>query len=284
MSLTNRASQLDYVMGLPNIWTQCWTYRMAGRFRDETDMGGEGDIFLTTHWPLIEKVGDEGDRYGNLIALLIKNYWKPVYCYLRHKGYGNEDAKDLTQGFFHEVVLDRNLVQRADPAKGRFRSFLLHALNQYLINERDKRMAKKRIPQRKLVSLGSVNLPTLPQGVDKWSSEDVYNYAWLSALLDRVLAEVEKSCLAKGMELHWQVFRERVAQPTLSNLPAPSLAEVCKRHDIEDPGKASNMMLTVKRRFQAVLRQHVRSTVISEGRIPGEVREILRFFPKSLQD
>ncbi|MHC4679045.1 MAG: RNA polymerase sigma factor [Planctomycetota bacterium] len=257
---------------------------MAGRLRDETDMGGERDIFLTTHWSLIEKVGDEGDRDGTLVAALLENYWKPVYCYLRHKGHGNEDAKDLTQGFFHEVVLDRNLVRRADQAKGRFRSFLLHALNQYLINERDKRMAKKRIPQRKLVSLDNVDLLTLPQGVDKWSSEDVYNYAWLSALLDRVLAEVEKSCLAKGMELHWHLFHERIAQPTLSNLPAPSLAEVCERHNIEDPGKASNMILTVKRRFQAVLRQHIRSTVISEGKIPEEVREISRFFPKSLQD
>lgn len=257
---------------------------MAGRFRDEIDIGGERDIFLTTHWSLIEKAGDEGDRDKILIALLLENYWKPAYCYLRHKGYSNEDAKDLTQGFFHEVVLDRNLVQRADQAKGRFRSFLLHALNQYLINERDKRRAKKRIPQGKLVSLDNVDPPTLPQGIDKWNSEDVYNYAWLSALLDRVLTEVEKSCLAKGMELHWQVFHERVARPTLDNLPAPSLADVCNRYDIQDPSKASNMILTVKRRFQAVLRQHVRSTVISEGRISEEVREISRFFPKSLQD
>ena len=119
---------------------------MAGKFHDETDIGGERNIFLTTHWSLIENVGDEGERDRALIALLLENYWKPVYCYLRHKGYGNEDAKDLTQGFFHEVVLDRNLVQRADPAKGRFRSFLLHALNQYLINELDKRIAKKRVP------------------------------------------------------------------------------------------------------------------------------------------
>ena len=77
-------------------------------------------------------------------------------------------------------------------------------------------MAKKRIPQRKLVFLDNVDLLTLPQGVDKCSSEDVYNYAWLSSLLDRVLAEVERSCLAKGMELHWHLFHERVAQPTLN--------------------------------------------------------------------
>lgn len=257
---------------------------MAGKFRDETDIGGDRDVFLTTHWSLIEDVGGEEDRDRALIGLLLDSYWKPVYCYLRYKGYGNDEAKDLTQGFFHEVVLNRNLVQRADRSKGRFRSFLLHALNQYLINERDKKKARKRIPKDKLVSLNSVDAPVLPQAVAQWSPEDAYNYAWLSSLLDRVLSDVERSCLAKDMEIHWKVFRDRVARPTLDNVPAPSLAEVCKRYDLRDPSQASNMALTVKRRFQAILRQHIRNTVVSEGRISEEIAEILRFFPERVQD
>src|SRR5512136_3003846 len=98
--------------------------------RDQTDMGGTAETFLTTHWSLIEGVQKHADPDRALIGLLLERYWKPVYCYLRRKGYKNEDAKDLTQGFLHEVVLDRQLIQRADPAKGRFRSFLLHALKQ----------------------------------------------------------------------------------------------------------------------------------------------------------
>ena len=77
-----------------------------------------------------------------------------MYCYLRRKNYDNERAKDLTQGFFHEVVLNRALIERADQAKGRFRSFLLHALNEYLIDEQRKETAQKRIPKDKLVSPG----------------------------------------------------------------------------------------------------------------------------------
>ncbi|MCU0918646.1 MAG: hypothetical protein MUC88_29425, partial [Planctomycetes bacterium] len=78
---------------------------MMGR-RDQTDMGGDGQTFLTTHWSLIEGIQSEGDPEQALIGLLLQRYWKPVYCYLRHRGYPNEQAKDLTQGFFHEVVLD----------------------------------------------------------------------------------------------------------------------------------------------------------------------------------
>ena len=96
---------------------------------DYTDLGGAGYVFLTTNWSLIEGIQSTDDNNRSLIELLLKRYWKPVYCYLRRKGHSNEQAKDLTQGFFHEVVLNRNLVQRADQSKGRFRAFLLHALD-----------------------------------------------------------------------------------------------------------------------------------------------------------
>ena len=109
---------------------------------DMTDMGGAGEAFLTTHWSIIDNVSSsDDDKNQALIGLLLDRYWKPVYCYLRRKGHDNEQAKDLTQGFFHEVVLTRNLIGRADSTKGRFRTFLLHALNQYLADEQRKEAA-----------------------------------------------------------------------------------------------------------------------------------------------
>ncbi|MBN2314062.1 MAG: hypothetical protein JXM79_09040, partial [Sedimentisphaerales bacterium] len=95
---------------------------------DWTNMGGARQTFLKTHWSLLEGIQKRGDKERALIGLLLERYWKPVYCYLRRKGYDNEQAKDLTQGFFHDVVLDRDLIDRADPSKGSFRSLLLHAL------------------------------------------------------------------------------------------------------------------------------------------------------------
>lgn len=69
-------------------------------YNDQTDMGGLREAFLTTHWSLVEHIQSEEDKDRVLIGLLLDRYWKPVYCYLRHKGFDNEEAKDLTQGFF----------------------------------------------------------------------------------------------------------------------------------------------------------------------------------------
>ena len=251
--------------------------------RDQTDMGGTGAAFLTTHWSLIEDVKAHGDKERALIGLLLQRYWKPVYCYLRRKGYDNEQAKDLTQGFFHEVVLSRNLIQRADSSKGRFRSFLLHALNEYLLNERRREAAQRHIPKDKIVSLDAIEPPVLPESLAQSSPEDSYNYAWVSALLDQVLSEVKADCHEQVMETHWQVFHDRIVQPLLNNVKPPSLTEICERYGIESEKKASNMMITVKRRFQAALRQHLRRTVASESMMEEELREIMGFLPRNAQ-
>jgi len=252
-------------------------------YHDQTDMGGTGEVFLTTHWSLIEDVKSEDDKNRALMDLLLKRYWKPVYCYLRHKGYDNEQAKDLTQGFFYEVVLNRNLVQRADPCKGRFRSFLLHALNQHLINVQTAEAAQKRIPAEKLVSLDAIDPADVPEPIPDLSAEEAYNYAWLSALIDQTLSEVEVKCHQDGMETHWNVFHDRVVQSILENTDPPSLADICQKYGIEDEKKASNMNITVKRRFQAALREYIRSTVTSETLINEEAREIMKFFGEKAQ-
>jgi len=250
---------------------------MAG-YHDQTNMGGTKEVFLTTHWSLIEEVKSTGGRDPSPIDSLLKIYWKPVYCYLRHKGYGNEQAKDLTQGFFHEVVLKRDLVQRAERCKGRFRSFLLHALNQYLTNVQIAEVAKKRIPAEKLVPLEMIDPAEVPQAVSDLGSDEAYNYAWLSALLDQILSEVEAKCCEDGIETHWKAFHDRVVQSALDNVAPASLGEICQKYGIKDEKTASNMIITVKRRFQAALKQHIRSTVTSEAQISEELKEILHFF------
>jgi RNA polymerase sigma-70 factor (ECF subfamily) len=247
-------------------------------------MGGAAEVFLTTHWSLIERAKSDDDDDRLMIGLLLERYWKPVYCYLRHKGYGNEEAKDLTQGFFHEVVLDRNLVQRADQARGRFRTFLLHALNQYVINQERHKTAKKRIPEERLVPLEFAEPPELPETVTRSSPEDCYNYAWLAALLDQLLSTVEAECSADGMEIYWRVFNERVARPILSESKPPSIADICRRHGIKDRKKAYNMLTTVKRRLRNALEQHLRLMATSEDEMQEEYAEILKFFPVVAQN
>jgi DNA-directed RNA polymerase specialized sigma24 family protein len=250
--------------------------------RDNTDMGGIQERFLTTHWSLLQNIQatDEGDRNRALIGLLLERYWKPVYCYLRRQGCGNEEAKDLTQGFFHEVVLNRHLVDRADPAKGSFRSLLLHALRQYLLDERRKEEAQKRIPRERLVPLDIADPPAIVAAVQALDPEESFNYAWKADLMDRALAEVRESYLREGMETHWCVFRDRVLEPVLQEQPAPSLGQICERYGIENEATASHMLLTVKRRFQTVLKDHVRQTVLAGEGVEEEWQEILKLLEK----
>ena len=252
---------------------------------DMTDMGGTGEAFLTTHWSIIEKVGSSDEEQNQaLIGLLLSKYWKPVYCYLRRKGHDNEQAKDLTQGFFHEVVLGRSLIQKADQSKGRFRSFLLIALNRYLITAQAGQAAQKRIPKSKLVPLDVADLSEPRQAAAELTPEDSFNYAWVSALLELVLGEVEAKCHEEGKTVHWHVFHDRVLEPIMDKTEPPSMKEICRKYAIESEAQASNMMVTVKRRFQTALKSHLRSLVVSEDQVDEELAEIMRFLPKMAQD
>jgi RNA polymerase sigma-70 factor (ECF subfamily) len=255
------------------------------RFDKPTDMGGVREAFLTTHWTLLEKIGAGDDKHDRaLIGLLLNLYWKPVYCFLRRKGYDNESAKDLTQDFFHEVVLGRDLIQRADESKGRFRSFLLTALKRYIINVAEARSAQKRIPREKLVSLDRIDPAELPQVTSELSAEASFDYGWTVALLERVLAEVETQCKTDGKAIYWQVFHDRILQPILEGTDPPTVKEICTKYDIANGIKLSNMIVTVKRRIQAALKRHVRNLVTDDVEISGEMEILLQFFSKIAQN
>jgi len=254
------------------------------RYKNQTDMGGLRESFLTTHWSLIDGIQTRQDKDRSLINLLLERYWKPVYCYLRRKGYHNEEAKDLTQGFFHEVVLNRNLVQRADQAKGRFRSFLLHALDQYLIERRRRQSTRNHIPREKLIPFDITDPPELPGIILECSPEECFTYTWKSELLERTLAQVQTDCEQQGLKTHWQIFRDKVLEPTLNNKESEPMKTIAIRYGITSETTAFNMLLTVKRRFKATLRTNLRSTVLSEADIDEEWQEMLSFFGKTAQN
>ena len=245
-------------------------------------MGGDVNDFGHTPWTEIGRLQSAGVlNRRSLIDDLLKKYWKPVYCYVRHKGHNNEQAKDLTQGFFHEVVLGRRLIQQADKAKGRFRTFVLYALERYLKSQYRKNTARKRAPRKNLVPLEQVDPAELPQNFDGLNKEDYFNYAWISALLDRILTDVEAQCRSSDMGVHWQVFLERTIQPIMVGTEPPSMSQICDRYEIADGAKASNMIVSVKRRFQATLKQYLRESVSSDKDIDAELLEMMEFFAKN---
>ena len=243
---------------------------------DKTSMGGRQEAFETTHWTEIVRVreGDEARR-REAMGQTLARYWKPVYCFLRRKGYGNEEAKDLTQGFFHEVVLGRRLVEHADQTKGRFRTFLLTALRRYVVSIHRAESAAKRMPDGGLARLDQTDAPDMPDAASCATPEEAFDHAWAAALLEQVVTDVQNECLADGKAAHWFVFSERVLRPVMDDAYPPSLADLCAEYGISDEALASNMIITVKRRFRACLERHVRQMVDSDEEVATEIRDLI---------
>ena len=104
------------------------------------------ELFVSTRWTLVLKAGDSATTSAHALSALselCQIYWRPLYVFLRKKGYGREDAQDLTQGFFAHLIETRGYA-RADPSKGRFRAFLLAALKNFIADARDRQHALKR--------------------------------------------------------------------------------------------------------------------------------------------
>lgn len=250
-------------------------------YANHTDLGGSREAFLTTQWSLIDHIKDGKDRDQTRIGFLLKQYWKPVYCFLRRKGYENESAKDLTQAFFHEVVLNQSLVKRADQARGRFRTFLLHALIQFISKQNLKARAQKRIPRDKLVYMDQADTPDIPDSLSEAPPEASFHHAWLSALLERVLEDVRGFCEDKGMETHWALFHTHVIGPILYDHPKIPLSNLCDSHQIKDTKTASNMIITVKRRYRSALLDQVNRTVLSHEQASDELADVMAYLPTS---
>jgi RNA polymerase sigma-70 factor (ECF subfamily) len=239
----------------------------------------ERGVFRTTHWTEILDAGSKNEPTREAaLQDLVGTYWKPVYCYLRRRGQRHEEAKDLTQGFFHQVVLGRSLIEQAKRSKGRFRTFLLTALDRYAEDVHRAEKAKQRMPEGGLLRLDGIENLNVSKLAQYGTPAEVFDYTWATLLLDQVLADVEGECVERDMAMHWRVFQARVLEPILDGAKSPSLTELCAEYGISNEAAASNMVVTVKRRFKTVLRHHVRQLVNSEEEVEDEIREVLRIF------
>ncbi|MDP6636749.1 MAG: hypothetical protein QGG42_17760 [Phycisphaerae bacterium] len=245
--------------------------------RDRTVMGGPDRKFETTHWTEILSARTlDQSRQREAIGAVLARYWKPMYCYLRRKGSNNEEAKDLVQGFCQEIALGNNLIQQADPERGRFRTFLLTSLSRYASNVRRAGSTRKRSPAGTMFALDDVAATDMPELSQEASPDEAFNYAWASQLIDDVLTAVQTGCRNSGKGAHWEVFRERTVVPLMENTQPPSLTVLCAKYHIPDEAKASNMIITVKRRFQTELARQVRLAVGSDADVQQEIGDLLK--------
>jgi len=220
-------------------------------------------------------------RRRSALGDIAKQYWHPVYWYFRRKGHTADEAEDLTQNFFTDIVLGKDLVSKATPGKdgrkNRFRGFLCKALRNYRISQHRRQQAKKRQHEKNVVSLegfGS-NIPK-PVCRETATPEDVFNYVWASNVWQQVLSEVRNECSQSGQVTHWEIFSERMIAPIQKNTKPPTLEELAARHGLSGADSVSGRVTTVKRKFRAALRQYMRQFVDSDDHVDDEINDLMK--------
>jgi len=101
---------------------------------EQTGSPPPGAQFRTTHWSIVLDAGPQSAQRSEALDRFCRAYWYPLYAYVRRRGFVAQDAEDLTQDFFHHLLAS-DWVSRADPSKGRFRTFLLCGIQNFLAND-----------------------------------------------------------------------------------------------------------------------------------------------------
>jgi len=247
-------------------------------YSDRTAMGGMASRLPKTRWSLIlgARTTDQ-TRRSLALENLASTYWKPIYCYLRKRGYSNEEAKDLSQDFFRGFILEGKLLQTADKELGCFRQLLRTALKRFVNNvERDKKR-RKRYPKEGIVPLTSVEQGNIGIPASEDSPEQAFDYAWIAELLDQILEETRKQCCESGQEIHWSIFHTKVLAPILEDANDISMKEISQMYGLEDVNQANSRIVTVKRCFGRILKRRLRELTGSDSGAEEEFREIMRF-------
>jgi len=226
----------------------------------------------TTSWTLIGQAGSSDPRrQREALDEITRRYRHPVVAYLRRKGLSESDADDVAQGFLLDVVLARDLVGRADRSKGRFRTYLLTALNRYLID-----WWRHEARRRTAAPGGDPDDPAAgPEPGDPRTPEQAFLHVWASGQVDAVLAGVEADCRRNGQAVHWLLFYEQVVRPILQEAEPPARAALCARYGLADELTVSNMVTTVKRRFRRALRDRVARELGPDDPVDEEIMDLM---------
>lgn len=159
-----------------------------------------GDPFGSTRWSVVLAAGRR-DAPGSREALeaLCRDYWYPLYAYVRRRGHDADAARDLVQEFLARL-LEKNAIAVADPARGRFRAFLLTSLRNFLAGERARERAGKRGGGRAVLSIdvGAGEARYLREPADELTPDRLYERRWAETLLDRVTAGLRDDAASSG--------------------------------------------------------------------------------------
>lgn len=228
--------------------------------------------FATTQWTLVWEAADEDSNVGRpALEELIRRYWQPLYNYARRQGLKREDAEDATQEFLSGVVSGR-LLRTANPAKGKFRTFLLVAWKRFLIDQYRKRQTLRRGGDVKLVSLDFGTGERRWQDLEARESdpESLFALSWANSLLDEVRQRLEASYARRDRSQVFTVLMPRLTE-TLTKAQYDALAAELSL----SPSAVKVALHRLRQRFGQTLREVVLETLDDPADIDTEIRELL---------
>jgi RNA polymerase sigma-70 factor (ECF subfamily) len=223
--------------------------------------------FPTTRWTLVIAAGDPRRKEArSALDSLCENYWYPLYAYLRRRGYAADQAQDLTQEFFVRVLEGRYL-DRADPEKGRFRSFLLTSLKFFVADEGDRQRAGKR-------GGGAVVSLEFSSGEDRYQREPshgetpewIFERRWALSVLDRAVDRLRDEFVQHGRAEHFE--RLKVFLLGQSDAPYAELAREMKTSE----GALKVAIHRLRKRYRELFRQEIADTVADSAEVESELR------------
>lgn len=221
--------------------------------------------FPTTHWSLVRQAGtaDGGAQQSEALSQLLRQYLPALRAHVlsRWRVDGHR-ADDLVQGFVCERVLDRALVGRAKEERGRFRNFLMTALDRYVLDELAREQAQVRSPGTPTVPLeAAAGVPDTRS--DPSASFDV---EWARQVLGRALDLMRQECDAAGRADVWELFHARVLAPLLEHATPVPYEELVGRLRLRSPAQAHHTLTTAKRMFVRLLK-----AVVAEYEVDADV-------------
>lgn len=227
--------------------------------------------FATTRWSLVALAGRRSaPEAQQALAWLCEAYWYPVYVYVRRRGHDAPSAQDLTQEFFLRL-LAKEFVRMADRQRGKFRTFLLTAVQRFLSKQRQRAAAKKRGGGRMALSLdfSSAERRYPLEPAHNWTAERLFERRWALTLLDRVLDQLQKDYEERGKGA---IFARLKAY--LTDTEETAYAQAADELQMS-PGAVKVAVHRLRKRYRALLREEVASTVADEAEADEELRELL---------
>jgi len=244
---------------------------IANPFRN--DARERGAIFATTRWSvvLLAAEGGEDEAGRRSLETLCRGYWYPIYAYIRRSGHAPHDAQDLTQGFF-AFLLEKHLLAKADPTRGRFRSFVLGAVRNFLGNERQKQGAAKRGGG---VSMISFDVATAEErlAIEPATREDpewIYQRAWAVSVIELALDRLSEEQSRAG---HARLFEK--LRPALAGAASATAAELAAELGSTE-GAIRVALHRLRQRFRELLRANIADTVHDPGEVEAELQHLRR--------